>query len=493
MLSPLPIPLKATASVLLLLGWLGFQSSVLAQDVPPLEEIRRDYNTVELTRGWLLQPKSEQFDRMEIVDGEILVDGTSIDEAELRRLVGDEHAGWLILMADGVQPGPARPAEPPEPPEEPEPVADESTEGSEAKPKRRAKRRTQRDTHVSVGSSLVIEENEVYREVVLMSGRLQVDGEVDGDATVVLGSAHVTGKIDGSLVVVGGSVYLDSTAFVDGEVVSVGGLVRREPGAEVDGEITQVGLGDSIEVGDLSLDFGWPGALWPDSDAFDFSLFDLVGRAIGLGFLGLILYMILFLAPQKVESIGRRVRLELWKSALVGLLVELLFLPMMALVCVLLLISLVGIPLLIFILPLMVVAMLFFLILGFAGICLQTGEVVADRFGRQNLGAYLALGLGLVFLYIWSLIGDALSFAPFPAGIVAVLFLMFGFCVKYIAWTLGLGAAVLDQLAPLPAGASIAGDDRWNGTPSQDAPPGLSSVDEEIDRALSDAPPPPKL
>lgn len=453
--------------------WLALATAGTAQGVPPLAEIEQRYDTLELSRGWVLRPLDEaEFQTLEIHDGAIVVDGITVDEDGLRRYV-DEDADWILRLAAGEFPALPEPPDAPEPPgvdadgaAPPAPSVEEDGAGRDREERRRSRRseRKHRDSQVSMGSSMVVEEDETVQDVVLFSGSLEVLGEVEGDATVVIGSARVSGRIDGDLVVVGGSVTLEPSAVIDGEVVAVGGAVRRKSGATVDGEITQVGIGENIHLGDLNIDIGAPEIFWPD---FNFSFFDLVGRSIGLGFLTVILLLVLFLVPRKIQKIRRRAELEPWKSGLVGLMVEILFIPLVGLVAVVLLISIVGIPLLIFVLPLMFVAIMIYFLLGFAAICLLLGDLLARRFGRPNLSPYLALFAGLLLIYVWSIIGSALSSVMFPISFVGFLLGMFGFCLKYVGWTLGLGAAVLDLMAPLPSDDPY-GPDRW--APASSAP-----------------------
>ncbi|MEO1087650.1 MAG: hypothetical protein AAFY88_25730 [Acidobacteriota bacterium] len=145
---------------------------------------------------------------------------------------------------------------------------------------------------------------------------------------------------------------------------------------------------------------------------------------------------------------------EPWKSGLVGLIIEVLFAPLLLLVVVLLVISIVGIPLLVVVPPLFGLLLVVFFTLGLTGSALWAGERMADRFDLRDLNPYLLLGLGLALIYGWSILGEAMSFTPWPIRATAFILLFFGFLVKYVAWTVGLGAAVLDQFSPVPVAPS---------------------------------------
>ncbi|MEO1369658.1 MAG: polymer-forming cytoskeletal protein, partial [Acidobacteriota bacterium] len=354
--------------------------------------------------------------------------GKPVDDDELRRYV-DESATviWQVVAA----------AEP----REEEAFQRDDAEGDRTDGERRRRNRAEQ---VSFGSSLRIERDEVVDEVVLIGGDLEVEGDVDGDATVILGDAEVEGNIDGSLTVVGGTVLLRDGSHIDGDLVSVGGRVRRESGARVDGEFTQVALGD-INVDGVDIDFGLPRFHF-----FDQSVLDIVAKSITAGFVFLALIVAFFLAPTRTRRIAARVNDEPWKSGLVGLIIEVLFAPLLLLVVVLLVISIVGIPLLVVVPPLIGLLLVVFFTLGLAGSALWAGERMADRFDLRGRNPYLLLGLGLALIYGWSILGEAMSFTPWPIRATAFVLLFFGFLVKYVAWTVGLGAAVLDQFSPAP-------------------------------------------
>lgn len=410
-----------------------------------INRLEDGFDLEEVDGGLELVPENDRgdFDSIRIGEGRVSVDGERLESEELSRFV-DEAARDMLELAELA-----------------ERIADEGgieelerrLEREQKRRDRRERRRHRTDTQVSFGSGLTIDRDESTRDVVLIGGSLEVLGEVEGDATVVLGSADVSGRIDGSLVVVGGSIRLREGAEVDGDVTSVGGTVEREGDVIIDGEIIQVDVGEAIDVGDVRIDLGdWDWG-WPEFELFGFSAWDLISRGLKTTLVAMCLVVLAFLAPFRVRRIGRRVELEPWKSLLVGLISLVLFPALLLLVIALLALSIVGIPLLVVVVPLMLLLLVLLYLLGFTGATHTLGRFLEDRFGGRGLGVIALVLLGLVLVDMWSFLGEIFSLFPWPFKVFALVFLAGGFCLKFIVWTIGLGAAVLEQFAPLPAEA----------------------------------------
>jgi hypothetical protein len=85
---------------------------------------------------------------------------------------------------------------------------------------------------------VVVDPGESVREVVVFSGRVQVDGLVRGDVVVFDGPIAVTGQVSGSVVALSGSIRLAATAQVGGDVLAHD-RVRVEAGALVGGQVRE--------------------------------------------------------------------------------------------------------------------------------------------------------------------------------------------------------------------------------------------------------------
>ncbi len=314
-----------------------------------------------------------------------------------------------------------------------------------------SRRRDQED--VTVGGSRTVRSGEVAPGMVLIGGVYEVEkgAKVMGDVTVIGGKAKIAGEMKGGLVVVGGSVQLEPDAKVAGDVVSIGGPIREHGHAEIGGQKVQVAFGDLAGLGTV---FGsgisagpgnWGGDHWGDHGGFfDFSFFEVVYRFFRLGLLLLVVFAVILLAPGRAASVAALARAEPWRAGLIGLIAEVVFLPLLLLVTVVLLVSIIGIPLALVVPPLLVIALVAFFVVGYSGVALATGGIFERRFDRRYPTFGLAL-LGILLIEGWSLAGEMLFLLPGPIKFMAFLALAFGFFVQYVAWTVGLGAALGDQ------------------------------------------------
>ncbi len=342
-------------------------------------------------------------------------------------------------------------AEPPERPEPPEPPAP---------PERPARPGRRSDAQVVVGSNLEVDSDEVSDDVVVVGGNLVVVGEVLGDAMVIGGNLELEGRVSGDVAAIGGSLTLGPGAEIGGDAMSFGGKITQADGARIRGEVVEVsGTGLQIAL--------WPGMLsgWGNHrvEWHRTSPFGWVMRQAWWFFCMILLALLacaaLAVARTPVERIGRRVAAEPWKSGLVGLLAQFLFVPLLLMIVVLLCVSIIGIPFLL-LLPFVLLALCIVVFFGCVGVALRLGEFLAERFGWSLASPYAALLAGIAALAVWSLLGSLLSFDGPPVRMFAGLFSLFGVLVCFVAYTLAVGGAVLTRFAtadgwgsPPPTGA----------------------------------------
>ena len=293
---------------------------------------------------------------------------------------------------------------------------------------------------VTLGSSRTVKGGESAPGMVVVGGSFKVEknGVVEGDVTVVGGSAQIAGELRGTLVVVGGSANLEEGAAVAGDVISIGGPIRDHGRVSVEGERVQVAFGDLGGLGTLFEGHGSP--YWGD-----FSLLDLMGTFFRTGLLILLILAIVLLAPGRTASVAELARAQPWRSGLIGLIAEVVFLPVLVVVVAILAILIIGIPLVLVVGPLMVLGLIAFFLIGYAGVARAAGGVFERRFDRRYTSWALVL-LGILLIEGWSLAGEILLHLPGPIQFMALLALAFGFFVQYLAWTVGLGAAISDQV-----------------------------------------------
>lgn len=421
------------------------------------EEIGDLFRVLQLRDGVLLEPRSDRwdFETLEVGDGTLAVDGEAVSVPELRELLGDAAEPVLSLFDAGEEGREAlfAAAE----------AREEAREERSQRSRQRSSRRS-RDTQVIVGSDVTVDEDEIFQEVVVFASDVKVKGEVKGDAASIGGSTYIEGVVRGSAVSVGGSVHLSPGAVVREDVVSVGGRVHGREHADVHGQIVEIPFAPAWNVG------WWPGRhSWdwrgPSWD-FDFSpmghVFGLAWDLFGFVVLLLLAFLVVLLAGGAVETIGRKAAAEPWKSGLVGLLAQILFIPLLILVVLILTLSIVGIPLLLLV-PFGVLAVILVAFLGLVGAAWQLGRWLEARFGWRLGNPYVAVLAGLALLHVWTFIGELLDFGG-PVVLFSFMFLAFGALVKYVAWTVGLGAALLTR-------AGTAGDWRSAANGSNELPP----------------------
>jgi hypothetical protein len=295
-------------------------------------------------------------------------------------------------------------------------------------------------SRVRFGGPVTVGKDEVAEEVVTIGGGVHIDGEVNRDVSAVGGSVRVNGRVGGSVTAVGGSVHLGPHSEVMGDVRAVGGTVVRAPGAVIHGSLSDVGK------------------LRPDIDVDDGQLLlaPLVGRSLhmfwSLATLLLLLLavtLVVLLAPNALEQVRARVAGEPWTTLGAGLLGQVLVGPALGALVIVLIISIIG-CLLLALVPFLIIGLLIATLVGFAGVAYQVGRVLEGRFAWHFGGPYIATIVGVLAIESFSLVGHLLSIGGGFLHFLAVIFLFFGLVVRYLAWTMGFGAAILTAFANRP-------------------------------------------
>ena len=299
-------------------------------------------------------------------------------------------------------------------------------------------------SRVRFGGPVTVGKDEVAEEVVTIGGGVHIDGEVNRDVSAVGGSVRVNGRVGGSVTAVGGSVHLGPHSEVMGDVRAVGGTVVRAPGAVVHGSLSDVSKLRPFGGTDIDIDDG------------HLLLAPLVGRSLhmfwSLATLLLLLLavtLVVLLGPNALEQVRARVAGEPWTTLGAGLLGQVLTGPALAALVVVLIISIVG-CLLLALVPFLIIGLLIATLVGFAGVAYQVGRVLEGRFGWHFGGPYLATIVGVLAIESLSLIGHLLSIGGGFLHFFAMIFLFFGLIVRYLAWTMGFGAAILTAFANRP-------------------------------------------
>ncbi|HEY6321621.1 MAG TPA: hypothetical protein VJA16_08710 [Thermoanaerobaculia bacterium] len=299
-------------------------------------------------------------------------------------------------------------------------------------------------SRVRFGGPVTVGKDEVAEEVVTIGGGVHIDGEVNRDVSAVGGSVRVNGRVGGSVTAVGGSVHLGPHSEVMGDVRAVGGTVVRAPGSVVHGSLSDVSKLRPFGGTDIDIDDG------------DLLLAPLVGRSLhmfwSLATLLLLLLavtLVVLLGPHALEQVRARVAGEPWTTLGAGVLGQVLTGPALGALVVVLIISIVG-CLLLALVPFLIIGLLIATLVGFAGVAYQVGRVLEGRFGWHFGGPYLATIVGVLAIESLSLVGHLLSIGGGFLHFFAMIFLFFGLIVRYLAWTMGFGAAILTAFANRP-------------------------------------------
>lgn len=182
----------------------------------------------------------------------------------------------------------------------------------------------------------------------------------------------------------------------------------------------------------------------------------MAGTILRLGALLVVASVVVLVARRPVERIGERAFSEPLKAGLVGLLLELMFVPTLVVTVVLLLVTIVGIPLLALV-PVVLLAAVVVLLLGFTAVAQQAGRWAAGRWGLDASGPYLTTLVGMLMVLALILIARVVGLVGGGVGLVTLPLLALGFGIEYAAWTVGLGAAALVRFrsaSPMPPAVS---------------------------------------
>jgi hypothetical protein len=390
--------------------WAG--AYVLLAQTPTAAELRSQlmerYEIVALQQGVALVPRlaDARVRIIQIVDGAVTVDGETLTAAQLRdRLGADANLVIQLTYLDRAAlqglPGPGS-----------SPATPTTVPAAPPAPSRTVRR---------------------GGDIVRIGGPVTVgqDERVEGDVVAIFGPVTVDGEVTGDVVAVMGPLTLGPHAIVHGDVQAVGGPLTRAPEAQVSGDTNEVAIGANA------------GRRWSMSNFFG-SFGDRVGsfavttaRLLLFILLGLIAVALL---RQPVERIAAKAASDPIRSTLVGLLAEILFVPVLLVTIFALVVSIVGIPLLVLV-PFAVVLLGVVMLVGFTGAAYQAGSIMLHRFGRDDQNPYLAVAAGTVVIAAVTLFAKLVSMVG--GFFVGIPFTFVGYVIEYLAWTMGFGAAIL--------------------------------------------------
>jgi hypothetical protein len=387
-------------------------------------QIERRFDVLPLRDGLVLKPRSavRGVRSIELAGGTIAIDGVPCTGAELGDKLGadadlilrlsyldaDARRAMFAPTAERPAPQPESPSTAPAAPEPPPPPVPRTRHS---------------DARVRIGGSATVEADESVSDVVVIGG-----------------SAHVMGEVEGDVVVIGGTAYLGPHAVVQKDVTVVGGSLSRDPNARVGGRVNQVGPGvrlNGLRVGRLPFGAAFLfGSMWG-------RLFAVVSTLAYLAILCLFGFLVVLIDREYVERVAARAAAEPIKAGVVGLLAQLLFLPLLIVTIILLVITIVGIPLLVLV-PFAVLGLVVFFFIGFTAVAYRIGGVVSARMGSA-LNPHLTAVAGILVVMSPLVVGRVLGIGGAVMLPLTLPVLLIGFLAEYLAWTIGFGAVALNR------------------------------------------------
>lgn len=270
--------------------------------------------------------------------------------------------------------------------------------------------------------------------------------KVRGDVVVIGGKITVNGSVTGNVVSIFDDIHVTSTAHVEGDAVTIGGHIQLDPGGTISGNFVDTH------------------GFWPSHWFWTGNRVALFGFSLaGLALLLAVTVMTGLIAPKNVNLVEHQVRTRFGTSFLVGLATE-IFLPI---VVILLIITIIGIPVALILLPITLIGLF---LLGFTAVALAVGRGAGER--GLNLGeSPLALiAMGVLLLELVYLVGRVMGIATSVFIPISFATRLVGLTILFLAWTTGLGAALMTRFgtrtpgqkrdsepkpAPPPVGAEV--------------------------------------
>ena len=268
--------------------------------------------------------------------------------------------------------------------------------------------------------------------------RMLRDYYLAADATasepiIVFGAdATIDGHADDDVIVIGGTLRLGPKAVVDGDVVTVGGDAVIDPAATVRGKVDAA----AVVLPKVEWGLGWP--MWSWGGWWPFAA--LSATVLRLSLVLIVSLLLTVVAPGWIRSMGIRASSAI-SSGLLGAVAEILFIPALIAVVIGLIISIVGIPLLGAI-PLALALGALAWTGGFAAAAACLGARLRGSSIASSSSLVPDLLIGFVVISALTIVAHVISLSPGWMTPFGWMTRAAGIAVEYVAWTIGLGAAL---------------------------------------------------
>lgn len=288
------------------------------------------------------------------------------------------------------------------------------------------------DQVTQIASDIEVPADEVVRgDVICIFCDIDVKGRVTGSAVSVFGNVDVDGMVGDEAVAPFGRLRVGTDGSVRGDAVA--SRIVRDPGGRIGGSRQEIFFNLFGE-----------GGLNESMTRHAFTILVVLKILFWL-FLVLLAHA---LAARNVVKVKERIQRSYAKSFLMGVLGQILLLP----VFLLLLVTIIGIPVALFVLPLMLFGGL---VLAQAAVGQLVGDKVAENtamplhtpLSRTIFGvAALQIFAYLTIIFIWPAGG--------PAGgafrIITLVMFVLSAILGYVVMTLGTGAVILTRFGTRP-------------------------------------------
>jgi hypothetical protein len=400
---------------------------------------RQSDRRVEISRGLVMsdgQPLSgDEVRRRFGADADLVLRLSYLDNATLHRLFRPTTAPATAppVPAPPVAAPPVTPVPPPSPPAPP--VFDRPS------PREAAPVFHRTGARIALAKPVVVKADEEVTDGVFSAG----------------GSVRIEGRVRDGVVVIGGDLELTPTADVRGDLTVVGGQLTIAEGARHAGAVHHASGADWP-----AWSWSWPAVRWARFDPsgparwlpLGGTLLRLLAIAAGVA-------LVTVLARGRTDRIGAAAVASPLRAALVGVVTQLLFVPLLLLVSIVLAVTIIGLPFLAVVVPLAVLLMLGAMLLGFTSVVQRLGRAAGGGLALGDSALVAAL-FGLALLVLPTLAARLLGVGPEMLRWTGVALLVVGTAVEYVAWTVGLGAAMMTGLGrwaivppPVPPRISI--------------------------------------
>jgi len=169
-----------------------------------------------------------------------------------------------------------------------------------------------------------------------------------------------------------------------------------------------------------------------------------------LGVLCVLASIVLLFGRGYVERVSVRAASEPMKAGMVGVLIQLLFFPLLLATIFVMVITIIGIPLLALI-PFALLAFALLFLVGFTAVAYDLGRLAVSRFGLDGQNPYLVAAMGIALVLSPVLISRLVGLAGGLLWPITWTLLLLGLLAEYLVWTVGLGAVALVRFDRKPS------------------------------------------